>query len=357
MTLQSDIESSTWQMSPDLMGFLAPSGRFESVNPAWERILGWSVSEVLAEPFSAFLHPDDVEPSLAAFEAIKRGQSAFAFVNRYRGSDDRYRWISWNAAANGDVFFCIGRDVTDEVETRRMLQMRDDEAALRERFLAVLGHDLRNPLASIGSAVRLARRGPDEARLAMLLDAIDGSADRMAKLIDGILDFAHVRMGDGLPMAFARELDLAHALTQVIAEVERAHPDRPFDVALDIAEPLICDVSRIEQVVSNLVANAVSHGAADVPIRVRAETGMGEMRLTVCNGGDAIPQDAQATLFEPFTRGGAEAGDDTHGLGLGLYISAEIARAHGGTLDVTSDAAATCFTLTIPLMPPRAAAI
>jgi signal transduction histidine kinase len=110
-----------------------------------------------------------------------------------------------------------------------------------------------------------------------------------------------------------------------------------------------CDSRRVAQLLSNLVANALTHGAPDQPVTVRAVTTDGRFELSVANAGDPIPPETAKRLFRPFTR----ASDDPHqqGLGLGLYIATEIARAHAGTLGVTSDATETRFTFSMPLGP------
>jgi sigma-B regulation protein RsbU (phosphoserine phosphatase) len=114
--------------------------------------------------------------------------------------------------------------------------------------------------------------------------------------------------------------------------------------------PVDCDRSRIGQLVSNLVGNAVAHGASDQPILVHASTENGLFKLSVCNGGEPIPEEAMTRLFEPFFRGEGRA--SRQGLGLGLHIASQIAKAHEGTLTVTSSSKETCFSFVMPLRLP-----
>ena len=131
-------------------------------------------------------------------------------------------------------------------------------------------------------------------------------------------------------------------MKQVIDELQVAHPDRVIDYRFDLTEPVDCDHERVGQLLSNLVGNALSHGAIDAPIKVEAITRAGELRVSVTNAGEPIPPQTMVRLFQPFYRG--EVRSSLQGLGLGLYIASQIAQAHGGTLSVTSDASQTVFT-------------
>jgi phosphoserine phosphatase RsbU/P len=136
-------------------------------------------------------------------------------------------------------------------------------------------------------------------------------------------------------------------LSQVIQELQVGHPEREVSVELSLSQPVECDHVRISQLLSNLLANALTHGAADKPIRVQAIAGGGVFELSVANAGRPIPPEALGSLFQPFFR--ASVTPSKEGLGLGLYIASEIARAHGGTLTVSSTPAETRFTFRMPL--------
>jgi sigma-B regulation protein RsbU (phosphoserine phosphatase) len=135
-------------------------------------------------------------------------------------------------------------------------------------------------------------------------------------------------------------------LRQVIAELREVHPDRDLAVDIDLVEPVACDPQRIGQLLSNLLGNAFVYGATTAPIQVRARATNGTFELSVANSGEAIDPSALEKLFLPFFRGKVRGSRE--GLGLGLYICSEIAKAHGGTIDVTSNRDMTCFTLRMP---------
>jgi sigma-B regulation protein RsbU (phosphoserine phosphatase) len=136
-------------------------------------------------------------------------------------------------------------------------------------------------------------------------------------------------------------------LGQVMAELRAASPNRVIEAEFDITEPVMCDRERIGQLFSNLLGNALTYGAADQPIRVRAATAGGMFELSVANSGDPIPPAAMERLFLPFFR--VAVRPSQQGLGLGLYIASEVARAHGGELDVTSTPEETRFSFRMPL--------
>ena len=220
-------------------------------------------------------------------------------------------------------------------------------SALREQFIAVLGHDLRNPLAAIMGGAQLLRKTPLNERATTIVGVIEGGATRMAALIDNVLDLARGRLGGGLSLSHETDVFVEPVLRQVIAELQTAWPQRIFETEFAAREPVSCDAGRLGQLFSNLLGNALTHGASDKPIRIEARTGDGMFQLSVSNTGEPIPAKALERLFEPFFR--ADVRPSQQGLGLGLYIVSEIARAHHGSIDVKSDASETRFTFQMPL--------
>jgi signal transduction histidine kinase len=240
-------------------------------------------------------------------------------------------------------------DAVDQLEVSRstLIDVRK-EAELREQFIAVLGHDLRNPLASIMAGTEMLRRQAPGIPPAELLDLMDSSSARMSGLIDNVLDFARGRLGGGIETALAVS-QLEPVLLQAVEEIRLTEPERRIDADIALAKPVYCDKDRIGQLVSNLLANAITHGSADTPIKIAARSDDVTFELAVSNTGAPIPSATRDRLFQPFFRGDART--SRQGLGLGLYIASEIARAHGGTLSVTSSSEETRFTLRMPAAP------
>ncbi|UWR22738.1 PAS domain-containing sensor histidine kinase [Sulfitobacter sp. S190] len=341
-----DTDSHTWKVIPDLLGILGADSQFIRTNPAWQTVLGISQRDIESRPFTDFLHPDDLGSSAERYAQIKKGQPIIRYENRFRHSDGSYRWISWNAVPDGNAFFCIGRDVTEEKQNAIQLEQQEKEARFRDRFIAVLGHDLRNPVAAVGSALRLLGREKQTAQSAQLIDLAQQSVDRMSALITDVMDFARAQLGGNIGVDLQAGVALRPVLEQITQEIRLAHPDASFVETYAFCDPVTCDPDRISQLVSNLLANAAFHGQKDQPIQITAHDDGGDLVYAVANAGAKIPESTQKMLFEPFTR--ADARDSQNGLGLGLYIAQQIARGHGGNLSVHSDDAQTIFTLRMP---------
>jgi signal transduction histidine kinase len=218
---------------------------------------------------------------------------------------------------------------------------------LREQFIAVLGHDVRNPLTAIISAAEMLERMPLSDRAARFARLIQASAERIYELTNNMLDFARGRLGGGVPVALKPEAT-EPILMQVISELRASWPDRMIAAEFSLSTAVNCDRGRVGQLFSNLLANALAYGNADAPIRVSARTFDRAFELSVSNAGDPIPPAAQEQLFQPFFRRAKQSGQG--GLGLGLYIASEIAEAHGGTLSVASSPDETRFTFRMPLI-------
>lgn len=218
-------------------------------------------------------------------------------------------------------------------------------AELREQFIGVLGHDLRNPLASIDAGMRGLLRSPDAPGAPEIILAVQKAVLRMAALVDNIMDFARGRLGGGLTIKRDATQPLTPVLEQVITELKSVWPNVTIEASIDIAEPVDCDRSRMGQLFSNLLGNAITYGDQEKPICVSARTIDGAFELSVANHGAPISDKAMDSLFEPYTRGDRPS---EHGLGLGLYIASQIAKAHGGTLKASSNKEETSFVLAIP---------
>ncbi len=261
----------------------------------------------------------------------------------------------------------LGREI-DGLEaldqSRAALSEERETGRQREEFLAMLGHDLRTPLASIMSGVRMLRSGRAGDRADEIIELMQGSLERMDSMVETLLDLARASLAHGIPVEIEPCAALGAALAQVVDEA-RAASGREIVSTLDIAGPVACDPDRLCQLAANLIDNAVAHGAPDTPVRVEAARADGTFRLSVANAGQPIPPEVRDSLFRPFFRGrrhgnghghghdngrpSGQGGAKGDGLGLGLYIAAQIARAHGGTLSVASDDTETRFTFEMPL--------
>jgi two-component system, OmpR family, sensor kinase len=244
-----------------------------------------------------------------------------------------------------------------EVAIRQRLESAEGEARaageIRERVLAVLSHDLRNPLGAIAlSASTLKRHAELSDRELRLVRRIEAASERMTRMLSQLLDFARIRQGMSLPVE-VRKADVHHVCRQVVEELRAANPDQEIQLTLHGEPEAFVDPDRLGQVVSNLTGNAIQHGDGG-PVTVRVhEPKDGELAIEVHNGGDPIPEAAISGLFEPFRRVARNGNGRSSSVGLGLFIAKEVVRAHGGKIHVRSpDQSGTTFVVHLPRLPP-----
>jgi two-component system sensor histidine kinase/response regulator len=222
------------------------------------------------------------------------------------------------------------------VEADALLQRKDTN-------IGILAHDLRNPLAAITSGAQLlARLSEDPGQTHRIAERIDRSARRMTTMIRDILDYTRGRLGGGIPLK-RRSTDLGVLSRSVVDEIRAGYPSARIDVETAGRLTGQWDPARIEQALSNLLANAVQHGGPSVRLIASGED-EGAVVVTVRNGGKPIPAEQLPNVFDAFKRGDK----NPNGLGLGLFIVREIAQAHMGSVGVTSDADGTVFTFRLP---------
>jgi signal transduction histidine kinase len=240
-------------------------------------------------------------------------------------------------------------DLRDDLEkSENALADATKIGRLREQFIAVLGHDLRTPLSAIRMSADLLESRLEDKRERGLASAIRKSSQRMGALIEDVLDFARGRLGGGIPVRRTRVDDLQAVFISVIAEIQASEPDVQIEQDFTIPAGIYCDPTRIGQLLSNLVGNAVTHGSRETPVRIVATTEGDECVLSVTNHGACIPDALIPLLFQPFKR--SDGGQRGEGLGLGLYIASQILEGHGGTLSVSSSPdQGTCFVARFPV--------
>ena len=337
--------SLTWKVTPEMLCVIRHDGIFQAVNPAWHKVLGWQPEEMQEKLYVDFLHEDDIARSMTAFRTVTAGEPVLDLRNRYRTKDGAYRWLEWVAVPEGDLIVCTARDITTDRQNVETIEKQRSEADLREQFLAVLGHDLRNPLAAIGSGVAILARRLEDPQHLKVLDGMRQSSGRMTELVNNMMDFARVRLGSGIGLNRKPVTDLSATVGRIVNEMKESAPASDFEVTHEADGEVSLDIPRIEQVLSNLLGNAVTHGDISQPIQVHSSIKGEQLVLSVCNAGAPISEQARKHLFKPFLRD--EVQRSQQGLGLGLFISSEIVKAHGGRLDVTSDDTETCFTIYI----------
>ena len=222
------------------------------------------------------------------------------------------------------------------------LSEEQENAELREEFIAILGHDLRNPLATARMSAEILLKVSDKEIITRHASMVKSTSYRMEGMIENLLDFARSRMGNGIRLHKDADIEvLGKALQQIIREIRIISPNRVIETDIELEKPFPCDTGRIGQLFSNLLGNADKHGTPEFPVKVKVRSNNQGFFLSVTNKGNKIPEEHLKNLFEPYYQG---AEGSRKGLGLGLYIASEIAKVHGGKIEVSSTDDETCFT-------------
>jgi PAS domain S-box-containing protein len=354
------------ESAKDATFILDKGGRVVTWNAAAERLEKYAAGEIIGKHFSSFYLSEDKRAGKPEreLEVATAGGLFEEEAWRLRKDGSRF-WASVTITAmrdeKGEVvgFAQVIRDLTERIRNEERLRALAAENAVltekarvqefQERFLAILGHDLRNPLAAIDMGVGIFRqRFAGDPKLSRVLVRMDSSAQRMSRMIEQILDLTRSRLSGGLKVSPA-PMDLRTTLAKIVDEERAANPSRTLRLACPDL-PGVWDSDRLEQVFSNLVSNALQHGSPESPVTIEAREEAGVISVSVHNEGAPIPEELQAKLFDPFRRGERDSRTSrTAGLGLGLYISREIVTAHGGDIQVRSSGAeGTTFRITLP---------
>ncbi|WP_282026247.1 GAF domain-containing sensor histidine kinase [Limimaricola cinnabarinus] len=301
-------------------------------------------------------HPIAAKFGIVSYASIPIHRSDGSFFGTLCAIDTEPRDVRHpRAVAMLEMFAdIIGQSLETEerLEAQERLVAHERELArIQEEFVAVLGHDLRNPVAALGAGLRQLDKEPLTDKARKMLPLMRSSLHRMNDLIDNIMMHAKARLGGGIRVSASPEAPLTQAIAQVVGEIRAASPEREILLDLSWAQPITCDAARVAQAISNLISNAVRYGASGAPIEVRGTMNEHEVAISVANQGKAVPDDLHQKLFQPFQRGVQSEGE---GLGLGLYIASSIAVAHGGRIEVECEDGMTTFTFKLPTLPTRA---
>ena len=292
------------------------------------------------------------------------------------GSRDRYRHFKGYEAGAVDflykpvephilrskagIFFQLHRQ---KLQLAQELRERTETLRLNEMFVAVLGHDLRNPLNAVLMSAHLLQRASKEDLVRDAATRILSSGHRMTRMIEDLLDLARARLAGGIPLQRER-IDLGMLVPRVVRELNSTFPERKIDVLHEGDLVGEWDADRLAQVASNLIANALQYGEDTRPVVVRLDGIRGDptapesvkrdaVRLTVTNAG-TVPEDVLPFVFDPFRRRARHSGRND-GLGLGLFIVKQIVEAHGGSVEVhTNEPGETSFSVVVPRRPASA---
>jgi PAS domain S-box-containing protein len=331
----------TWDLSPDLLGALNSKGYFETSNPAWRTILGWSEDEVASMSIFELLHPDDVEHTRAGFELTLVGQPAIRFVNRYRCKDGSYRYISWVGIQEDGYVYCTGRDITAEREAEIELSKAQDALRQAQKVEAIgqltggIAHDFNNLLTGIIGSLGLVRRRMATNNLddiPRLMDAASAAALRAAALTHRLLAFGRRQSLDTRPN------DVNRIVTGIEDLLQRTMGER-IELVCRLSNDLWAastDANQLESALLNLAINA--RDAMPNGGRLTIETANVQLdgeyvAVSVSDTGIGMPPEVLEKALDPFftTKPVGE------GTGLGLSVIYGFTKQSRGHLRIYSE--------------------
>jgi PAS domain S-box-containing protein len=346
-------------LSMDMLCIVYLDGRLQRVNPAFERVLGFSAEELLAMPLFQWLHPDDREAAKAEYQKLARGEATTNMENRVLRKDGTYRWVAWSyyPVPEDNLAFGVGRDVTQLKHFHEVLRVRAEELEkanlVKDEFLATLSHELRTPLTSILGWSRLLRANQlSKADRERAIQIIERNAEAQSKLIEDLLDVSRIITGklkiEFQPVALPAILETTVNALRLSAEAKNQQLEVTIDAA---AGPVLGDPTRMQQIVTNLLSNAIKFTPEGGSIQVRLERIDSHARLQIIDTGVGISAEDLPHIFERFKQADSSNIRSHSGLGLGLAIVDYLVRQQEGTVYAESGGIGqgATFTVEFPL--------
>jgi PAS domain S-box-containing protein len=345
-----------FNVSLDLLCIAKTEGYFLRLNPAWEKVLGYSREELLAKQFVDFVHPDDLERTSEAISTLASQQDVIRFENRYRSKDGTYRWLEWTSASAGNLIYAAARDLTERLIAEAEDQQRREELAHVTRIVmmgeltATLAHEINQPLTAIQSNAQaaqkfLAQSAPDINEVQQILDDIIRDDRRASDVV------RKVRALVKKEKPCLELLDLNGLIQQVVDLIRGDSLLQGLSIQTDLSPGLGTirgDCIQLQQVFLNLVLNgaAAMKNAAAAQRKIIVRTAMPNsltVQAFVTDFGTGIDEHQIDRLFEPFYT------TKPQGLGMGLSISQRIINAHGGSIEASNNPeGGATFALTLP---------
>jgi PAS domain S-box-containing protein len=326
-----------FELSPDLFVFSNASGDYRLLNPAWEKILGYSLEEFMQKPTLYYVHPDDLPETVRVRRALVEGTTVVTFENRYLAKDGTWKWLSWNAVPQSDgSIYAVARDITlqkeDEKITQLLLRKLEQRNQELDQFAYIVSHDLKSPLRSIINLSEWIKEDLGDAlkpEVAGQIDLLQSRVVRMQRLIEDLLQYAKTGRGE-LPLETVN-------LNQLLAEVIEGQA-RPVGFQILVPKPLTEIAGRtieLYQLFENLIGNAVKYRAADDGrVSITQQDEGDHWQFKVQDDGIGIDPKHHKRIFQVFQR--LDAAEEIEGTGIGLALVQKIIHAMGGSIGLTS---------------------
>jgi PAS domain S-box-containing protein len=344
------------EVIPQIVYIADASGKTEYYNHRWYEYTGLPHGSSDDDAWSTSVHPDDLDRINAIWDKARQNNQPFEAEYRLRKADGTYRWHLGRSEAVCDTShegsdavhkrFGTATDIDDQ---KRMLVELHEERVHRERFVAMLTHDLRNPLSAVRLGVEsLSLRAHDPEKVAKFSTRVLYSLDRADQMIANLLDANRIKAGEPLPLE-VQELGLKTVVSRTLEGLSAVHGPR-FKLEAEAADVRgYWSREGLERIIENLATNAVKYGDPQAPITVRIQDRQNQVSVSVHNQGPALSSTELEQLFKPFHRTQSAQIGGQQGWGLGLTLVRGLAEAHGGCASVESDAdLGTQFTIGLP---------